>query len=51
MPRVIFVLHRPAEGDLPLRELGVDIVHDFQPQYELTLNGKLVLKDLKAAAP
>ncbi len=36
--------------DLPLRELGVDIVHDFQPQYELTLNGKRVLKDLKAAA-
>ena len=37
-------------SDLPTRELGVDIVHDFAPQYELTPNGHRVLKDLKAAA-
>ena len=26
--------------DLPQHSLGVDIDHDFEPQYELTANGK-----------
>ena len=36
--------------DLPLRELGVDINNDFRPDYELTLNGKKVIKSLRTAA-
>ena len=36
--------------DLPLRELGVHINDDFRPDYELTLNGKKVIKSLRAAA-
>ncbi len=36
--------------DLPLRELGVHINDDFRPDYELTLNGKKVIKSLRTAA-
>ncbi len=36
--------------DLPLRELGVHINDDFRPKYELTANGKKVIKSLRAAA-
>ncbi len=36
--------------DLPLRELGVHINDDFRPDYELTLNGKKVIKALRSAA-
>ena len=36
--------------DLPLRELGVDTNNDFRPKYELTLNGKKVIKSLRTAA-
>ena len=35
--------------DLPQKELGVDIDHDFRPTYELTLNGRKTVKNLKAA--
>ena len=36
--------------DLPQHSLGVDIDHDFEPQYELTANGKKVVKSLRQAA-
>ena len=36
--------------DLPQHSLGVDIEHDFEPQYELTANGKKVVKTLRQAA-
>ena len=36
--------------DLPQHSLGVDIEHDFEPQYELTTNGKKVVKSLRQAA-
>ncbi|NLZ60470.1 MAG: type I DNA topoisomerase [Lentisphaerae bacterium] len=36
--------------DLPQRELGVDVQDDFRPSYELTNNGKKVLKALRSAA-
>ncbi|MBO4344973.1 MAG: type I DNA topoisomerase [Victivallales bacterium] len=36
--------------DLPQHSLGVDIEHDFEPQYELTANGKKVVKSLRQAA-
>ena len=36
--------------DLPQHELGVDIQDDFRPSYELTNNGKKVLKALRGAA-
>ena len=35
--------------DLPQKELGVDIDHDFKPTYELTLNGRKTVKNLRAA--
>ncbi len=37
-------------NDLPQRELGVDLSHDFKPEYVLTPNGKKVMKSLKDAA-
>lgn len=37
-------------SDLPQRELGVDLSHDFKPEYVLTPNGKKVMKSLKDAA-
>ncbi len=37
-------------SDLPQRTLGVDLANDFAPQYELTLNGRKVIKDLIRAA-
>ena len=36
--------------DLPQHELGVHIHDDFRPEYELTTNGKKVLKGLRTAA-
>ncbi len=36
--------------DLPSRALGVDISNNFKPDYELTLKGKRVVKELKPAA-
>ncbi len=36
--------------DLPQRELGVDVTADFKPAYELTSNGKKVIRNLRAAA-
>lgn len=36
--------------DLPEHELGVDIASDFKPVYELTMNGKKVVRNLRAAA-
>ena len=36
--------------DLPQHSLGVDIDKDFEPQYELTTNGKKVVKSLRQAA-
>jgi len=36
--------------DLPERELGVDIEHDFAPQYVAAGRGNKVVNDLKAAA-
>ncbi len=36
--------------DLPQRSLGLDLQNKFAPVYELTTNGKRVIKDLKAAA-
>ena len=36
--------------DLPQHSLGVDMEHDFEPEYELTQNGKKVIKALKQAA-
>lgn len=36
--------------DLPERELGVDIAHDFAPQYVATDRSTRVVADLKAAA-
>ncbi len=36
--------------DLPERELGVDVAHDFAPQYVDTPRSKTVVRDLRAAA-
>ncbi|MBP5638513.1 MAG: type I DNA topoisomerase, partial [Victivallales bacterium] len=36
--------------DLPQHSLGIDMEHDFKPEYELTQNGKKVIKALKQAA-
>lgn len=36
--------------DLPPRDLGVDVAHDFRPEYVLTANGRKVMKGLKEAA-
>ena len=36
--------------DLPERELGVDIAHNFAPQYVDTARSKSVVKELRAAA-
>lgn len=36
--------------DLPERTLGVDIAQNFKPDYELTANGKKIVKQLKQAA-
>ncbi|MGI5924416.1 MAG: type I DNA topoisomerase [Lentisphaeria bacterium] len=36
--------------DLPEGTLGVDIVKDFKPDYELTQNGRRVIKSLRQAA-
>lgn len=36
--------------DLPERSLGIDIGNDFRPEYELTANGKKVIRNLKSAA-
>ncbi|MEZ5256113.1 MAG: type I DNA topoisomerase [Ilumatobacteraceae bacterium] len=36
-------------ADLPSKGLAVDVEHDFKPQYELTVRGKDVVKELKAA--
>ena len=36
--------------DLPERELGVDIEHNFAPQYVDTSRSKSVVKELRAAA-
>lgn len=36
--------------DLPEDRMGVDLEHDFRPDYELTSNGKKVIKALKQAA-
>ncbi|HEY5652990.1 MAG TPA: type I DNA topoisomerase [Pontiella sp.] len=36
--------------DLPAKKLGVDIEHDFEPEYVATTRGKKVLKELKAEA-
>jgi len=36
--------------DLPERELGVDIEHDFKPKYVISTNKKKVVEDLRQAA-
>lgn len=36
--------------DLPERAFGVDTAHDFKPDYELTANGRKVVKNLQQAA-
>ncbi|MFA6814813.1 MAG: type I DNA topoisomerase [Lentisphaeria bacterium] len=36
--------------DLPKNKLGVDIANNFNPDYELTTNGKKIIKALKSAA-
>lgn len=36
--------------DLPQGTLGVDIAKDFKPDYELTQNGKRIIKSLRQAA-
>lgn len=36
--------------DLPEHSIGVDLDHGFQPEYELTANGKKIIKGLKQAA-
>ena len=36
--------------DLPQHTLGVDLDNDFTPQYEMTSNGKKVIKSLRQAA-
>ena len=36
-------------ADLPSKGLAVDVDNDFKPTYELTVRGKDVIKDLKAA--
>lgn len=36
--------------DLPTSKLGVDIEHDFQPQYEVIKGKKKIVEDLKRAA-
>jgi DNA topoisomerase-1 len=36
--------------DLPQGSLGVDIKQDFKPDYELTANGKRIIKSLRQAA-
>ena len=36
-------------ADLPSKGLAIDVDNDFKPQYELTVRGKDVIKDLKAA--
>ena len=33
--------------DLPERELGVDIEHDFKPKYVISTNKKKVVEDLR----
>ncbi len=37
-------------SDLPAKELGVDVEHDFRPKYVLTPKGQKVVRELKAAA-
>ncbi|MBO4511987.1 MAG: type I DNA topoisomerase [Victivallales bacterium] len=36
--------------DLPERALGVDIANDFHPDYEMTANGKRIIRQLKQEA-
>lgn len=36
--------------DLEKKDLGVDIAHDFQPQYEISSDKKAIVKELKALA-
>ncbi|MDR0765930.1 MAG: type I DNA topoisomerase [Odoribacteraceae bacterium] len=36
--------------DLKKKDLGIDIEHDFQPQYEVTTDKKAVVKELKQLA-
>jgi len=36
--------------DLPIRSLGVDVEHDFKPQYEVTPDRKKLVKELCEAA-
>ncbi|MDR0544220.1 MAG: type I DNA topoisomerase [Odoribacteraceae bacterium] len=36
--------------DLKKKDLGVDVEHDFQPQYEVTADKKTVVKELKQLA-
>ena len=36
--------------DLPIRKLGIDVDHDFEPEYVIPTKAKKVVKELKAAA-
>lgn len=36
--------------DLEKKDLGVDIEHNFQPQYEISSDKKAIVKELKALA-
>jgi DNA topoisomerase-1 len=36
--------------DLPKSKFGVDVEHDFQPEYQVIRGKKKVLDDIKAAA-
>jgi len=36
--------------DLPIRKLGVDVEHDFKPEYVIPTKAKKVVKELKTAA-
>jgi len=37
--------------DLPTKTLGVDVEHDFEPTYEITVNGKKSLSEIKKYLP